>query len=215
VLHGGERTGEFPVATVALISEPRVLRSPEDLLGAPRCPLGRSRNRTSRTPLIRRHSSASARSTFSSSGSVWLRSAQGSCSVAGASLASLWASHSHSSTKARTQQSRPRLLGDAAQKNRDWWAAGSGCLRRIRVGCSRRRRPRRGPLLGADARSVSQHFSRVRRLIDDRQRTTLDNPHSIITRDPDSRPGRVACPQGNVNRAKVGCPDLASERGSP
>ena len=34
-LHGTERTGELPVAGVALISEPRVLGSPEDLLGLP------------------------------------------------------------------------------------------------------------------------------------------------------------------------------------
>ena len=34
-LHGAERIGELPVAAVALISEPRVLRAPEDLLGLP------------------------------------------------------------------------------------------------------------------------------------------------------------------------------------
>src|SRR5215213_10796992 len=34
-LHGAERTGEFPIAAVALISEPGVLRPPEDFLGLP------------------------------------------------------------------------------------------------------------------------------------------------------------------------------------
>ena len=34
-LHGAERIGELPVAAVALVSEPRVLRAPEDLVGLP------------------------------------------------------------------------------------------------------------------------------------------------------------------------------------
>ena len=34
-LHGAERTGELPVAAVALVAEPGVLRPPEDLLGLP------------------------------------------------------------------------------------------------------------------------------------------------------------------------------------
>ena len=34
-LHGAERTGELPVAAVALISEPGVLGAPEDLVGLP------------------------------------------------------------------------------------------------------------------------------------------------------------------------------------
>src|SRR5213075_2124702 len=34
-LDGAERTAELPVAAVALISEPRVLRAPEDLVGLP------------------------------------------------------------------------------------------------------------------------------------------------------------------------------------
>ncbi len=34
-LHGAERAGELPVAAVALVSEPGVLRPPEDLLGLP------------------------------------------------------------------------------------------------------------------------------------------------------------------------------------
>src|SRR5205823_2322376 len=34
-LNCAERTGELPVAAVALIPEPRVLRAPEDLLGLP------------------------------------------------------------------------------------------------------------------------------------------------------------------------------------
>src|SRR5262249_34927859 len=34
-LHGAEGTGELPVAAVALIAEPGVLRPPEDLLGLP------------------------------------------------------------------------------------------------------------------------------------------------------------------------------------
>src|ERR1700716_3553780 len=34
-LHRAERTGEFPVAAVALISEPGVLSAPEDLVGLP------------------------------------------------------------------------------------------------------------------------------------------------------------------------------------
>ena len=34
-LHGAERTGELPVAAVALVAEPRVLRAPEDLVGLP------------------------------------------------------------------------------------------------------------------------------------------------------------------------------------
>ncbi len=34
-LHGAERTAQFPVAAVALVSEPRVLGPPEDLLGLP------------------------------------------------------------------------------------------------------------------------------------------------------------------------------------
>ena len=44
--HGAERTGELPVAAVALVPEPGVLRSPEDLLGLPGAP-ARSRSRTS------------------------------------------------------------------------------------------------------------------------------------------------------------------------
>ena len=34
-LHGAERTGELPVAAVALVAEPRVLGAPEDLVGLP------------------------------------------------------------------------------------------------------------------------------------------------------------------------------------
>ena len=34
-LHGAERPGELPVAAVALVSQPGVLRAPEDLLGLP------------------------------------------------------------------------------------------------------------------------------------------------------------------------------------
>src|SRR5664280_3578606 len=34
-LHGAERTGELPVAAVALVAEPGVLRPPEHLLGLP------------------------------------------------------------------------------------------------------------------------------------------------------------------------------------
>src|SRR5205085_8182438 len=34
-LHGTERAGELPVAAVALIAEPGVLRPPEDLVGFP------------------------------------------------------------------------------------------------------------------------------------------------------------------------------------
>src|SRR5207237_2101019 len=34
-LHGAERIGELPVPAVALISEPRVLKAPEDLVGLP------------------------------------------------------------------------------------------------------------------------------------------------------------------------------------
>src|SRR5436305_9262942 len=34
-LNGGERIGELPVAAVALVSEPGVLRAPEDLVGLP------------------------------------------------------------------------------------------------------------------------------------------------------------------------------------
>ena len=34
-LHGTERTGQLPLAAVALVAEPRVLRSPEDLVGLP------------------------------------------------------------------------------------------------------------------------------------------------------------------------------------
>ena len=34
-LHGAERLGEFPVAAIALVSQPGVLRTPEDVLGLP------------------------------------------------------------------------------------------------------------------------------------------------------------------------------------
>ena len=46
-LHGAERAGELAVAAVALVAEPRVLGTPEDLLGLPDVRRGRSRSRTS------------------------------------------------------------------------------------------------------------------------------------------------------------------------
>ena len=46
-LHGAERTGELPVAAVALVAEPRVLGAPEDLVGLPDVLVARSRSRTS------------------------------------------------------------------------------------------------------------------------------------------------------------------------
>ena len=46
-LHGAERIVEFPVAAVALISEPGVLRPPEDLVGLPDVLSPDRRSRTS------------------------------------------------------------------------------------------------------------------------------------------------------------------------
>ena len=52
-LHGAERAGQLAVTAVALVAEPRVLRTPEDLLRLPRCRDGRRRSRTSAAPSTR------------------------------------------------------------------------------------------------------------------------------------------------------------------